>query len=78
MSNERNPFDGKYDVSGILSENFLSKLFDYNNKPIPNHKSSFKLNEKVVIKNYTYEIVLINNSCLVLEPCSCFIEAEEE
>jgi hypothetical protein len=57
------------DAMTKLPEKFVArKLLRPNGEPVPEHWSVFKENEKVVVKNYTFEVVRVGENYMVLEP----------
>ena len=47
-----------------------SSLLRSDGSPVPKHWSIFNIDEEVVIKNYTFKVVYINESCIIFEPVS--------
>ena len=60
-----------YPDSGYLD----TLIFKTNGKPYNKHEISFHEGEKVVVKNKTFVVKYINESCIVLEPADCTIKA---
>jgi hypothetical protein len=46
--------------------------------PIPDHWPIFKVDEKLVIKNYTFRVAYINETTLVLEPTGPLLVGAKE
>ncbi len=72
-----NPDTSKFE---ILHEEISTKLHKIKNtkqtdqlvrpngEPVPSHWSIFKVGEKVIIKDYTFEIKYIGETSILLEP----------
>lgn len=62
----KDAYTGK--ATDLINDAIGEVLIRPNGEPIPKHWSIFKVNEEVVIKNYTFKVAYINESTLVLEP----------
>lgn len=62
----------------ILEATNLGKLLRPNGEPVPDHWSVFKVDEEVVIKNYTFKVAYIGESTLLLEPVGVPIIGEDD
>ena len=51
-------------------ENVYSGIVQANGKPVPSHWTILKVDEKIVVSNYTFRVAYMNESCVVLEPVS--------
>ena len=49
-------------------EKILGILVRPNGKPVPKHWSIFKVGEDVTVKDYTFKVVYLNESTIILEP----------
>jgi hypothetical protein len=52
---------------------FQSELVRPNGEPVPKHWAVFKQGEDVVVKDYTFKVAHMNESCIVLEPVGPYV-----
>jgi len=65
-----NPDTNKFEMlnHGLIGADDVLKLFRPNGSPVPKHWTILTVDELVEIKGYTFKVVYINESTLILEP----------
>ena len=54
------------------------ELFRPNGEPVPKHWVTFKLDEKVVIKNYTFKVAYIGETAILFEPVGPIVIGDDK
>ena len=68
----------KQQIQLLIDEKYKgSVLVRPNGTPIPKHLSILQVDEKIVIKDYTFKVAYMNDTTLVLEPVGPIIIGEE-
>ena len=65
-------------IQDTMNKGLLAKLYRPDGSLVPDHWSIYQAGEKVVIRNYTFEVAYIGETYMVLEPVGPVILGESE
>jgi hypothetical protein len=68
-------FNKKLEILQLERDKYYPDLVNKDGNPIPKHEIVFKIDELVVIKDYTYRVKYIGETAILFEPVGSKINA---